>query len=451
MPRCFGELRRVHERHRLVDDRAEHTLQDREREHAAVVVGDLAFVGRPRASSARRRRGPENKPAEAFGERQERPHALRRLRRGDVDRERHEVAAQREHHLLGDRLARLVLRLGGGRAEVRRDDDVVEPEQRRLGGRLLSRTCRSRRRRGGRSRSRRPAPSSSTMPPRPALISRSPGFACASTSAFTSPIVSGVLVAWIVTKSQIGERARRSSATSCTPSWRARSALTNGSYATSRIPNAWARCATSTPTRPRPTMPSVLPCSSTPSHFERFHCPALRSALACGTLRACASSSAIVCSAAERMFDCGAFTTITPRRVASATSTLSRPMPARPTTTRSVPAASTSAVTWVALRITSAGRAGDRGEQLLGREAGLARRRRGRPRASRRARVRRGVRRREHGVPSAVEARRGADSRLTIAATSIDRRIGQIESGRRRCGGRLRRGRRRRARSDSRA
>ena len=42
-----------------------------------------------------------------------------------------------------------------------------------------------------------------------------------------------------------------------------------------------------------------------------------RSALACGTLRACASSSAIVCSAAERMFDCGAFTTITPRRVAS--------------------------------------------------------------------------------------------------------------------------------------
>ena len=50
----------------------------------------------------------------------------------------------------------------------------------------------------------------------------------------------------------------------------------------------------------------------------------------------------------------GAFTTITPRRVASATSTLSSPIPARPTTTRSVPAASTSAVTWVALRITSA-------------------------------------------------------------------------------------------------
>ena len=58
--------------------------------------------------------------------------------------------------------------------------------------------------------------------------------------------------------------------------------------------------------------------------------------------------------AADSTFDCGAFTTITPRFVADATSTLSRPMPARPTTTRSVPASSTSAVTCVALRITSA-------------------------------------------------------------------------------------------------
>ena len=39
-----------------------------------------------------------------------------------------------------------------------------------------------------------------------------------------------------------------------------------------------------------------------------------RSRSACGTLRACASSSAIVCSAADSTFDCGAFTTITPRR-----------------------------------------------------------------------------------------------------------------------------------------
>ena len=89
------------------------------------------------------------------------------------------------------------------------------------------------------------------------------------------------------------------------------------------MPNAWARCATSTPTRPRPTMPSVLSCSSTPSHRVRFHSPARRSRSACGMLRACASSSAMVCSAAESTFDCGAFTTMTPRRVAASTSTLS--------------------------------------------------------------------------------------------------------------------------------
>ena len=46
-------------------------------------------------------------------------------------------------------------------------------------------------------------------------------------------------------------------------------------------------------------------------------------------------------------------------------------MPARPTTTRSVPAASTSAVTWVALRITRRRDAGQRRAELLGRETGL--------------------------------------------------------------------------------
>ena len=44
------------------------------------------------------------------------------------------------------------------------------------------------------------------MPPRPALTSRMPGLACASTSAFTRPIVSGVFVAWMVTKSEIATR-----------------------------------------------------------------------------------------------------------------------------------------------------------------------------------------------------------------------------------------------------
>ena len=115
-------------------------------------------------------------------------------------------------------------------------------------------------------------------------------------------------------------------------------------------------------------MPSVLSWSSTPSHRERFHSPARRSRSACGMLRACASSSAMVCSAADSTFDCGAFTTMTPRRVAASTSTLSRPMPARPTTTSSSPASSTSAVTWVALRITSAAAPRTASSELLGRE-----------------------------------------------------------------------------------
>ncbi len=60
-------------------------------------------------------------------------------------------------------------------------------------------------------------------------------------------------------------------------------------------------------------MPSVLSASSTPSQRLRSHRPATSAAWACGTLRAWASSSAIVCSAAETMLLCGALTTITPR------------------------------------------------------------------------------------------------------------------------------------------
>ena len=76
-------------------------------------------------------------PAEPLGERHERLHRRARLRGREVHRERHELAAQREHDLLGDGLARLVLRLRRRRAEVRGDHDAVELEQRRLGGGLL--------------------------------------------------------------------------------------------------------------------------------------------------------------------------------------------------------------------------------------------------------------------------------------------------------------------------
>src|SRR5918996_1038135 len=120
------------------------------------------------------------------------------------------------------------------------------------------------------------------------------------------------------------------------------------------MPKALQRWATSAPTRPRPTMPRVLPYSSVPWNRRRSQPPLRRAAWAWGMLRAWARIRATVCSAAEITFDWGALTTMIPSRVAAATSTLSRPMPARPTTLRSRPASSTSASTLVADRTTRA-------------------------------------------------------------------------------------------------
>ena len=78
---------------------------------------------------------------------------------------------------------------------------------------------------------------------------------------------------------------------------------------------------------------------------------AVSDACACGMLRASASISAIVCSAAAMMFDCGALATMIPRLVAASTSTLSTPIPARPITFNRSARAMTSAVIRVADRI----------------------------------------------------------------------------------------------------
>ena len=104
--------------------------------------------------------------------------------------------------------------------------------------------------------------------------------------------------------------------------------------------------------RPKPRMPSVFSYSSTPENFERSHLPSCSDACACGMLRASASSSAIVCSAAVTTLDCGALATTIPRLVAASTSTLSTPTPARPITLQAASARSiSSAVSFVAERI----------------------------------------------------------------------------------------------------
>ena len=79
-------------------------------------------------------------------------------------------------------------------------------------------------------------------------------------------------------------RSSSSSPTRRTPSWAARAGWMYGSYAISRVPKAAMRCANSTPIRPSPTTPTVLPCTSTPVYFDRFHSPSLSAALALAVL-----------------------------------------------------------------------------------------------------------------------------------------------------------------------
>ncbi len=124
------------------------------------------------------------------------------------------------------------------------------------------------------------------------------------------PSVSRVLGRWTEMKS--------ASASTCasghirTPIRPARSSPTNGSKARTRIPNDAARWATSVPIRPRPRIPSVLPYSSTPWNDARSHTPDRSEASAAGIRLAWASSSAMVCSAAEIVLASGVLTTITP-------------------------------------------------------------------------------------------------------------------------------------------
>ena len=61
-----------------------------------------------------------------------------------------------------------------------------------------------------------------------------------------------------------------------------------------------------------------------------------------------------MCSAAEVTVDSGAFATTMPRRVAASTSALSTPTPARPITFRRSARSISSAVSFVAERITIA-------------------------------------------------------------------------------------------------
>ena len=128
----------------------------------------------------------------------------------------------------------------------------------------------------------------------------------------------------------------------------------NGSCAMSRMPKAAARRATSWPMRPRPASPSTLSRTSSPRNFFFSHLPCFIAASAAGRWRARASTNPIASSATLTLFAPGAFMTTMPRALAAVTSTLSTPVPARAMARRRGAASINAAVTFVALRTTSA-------------------------------------------------------------------------------------------------
>ena len=142
-----------------------------------------------------------------------------------------------------------------------------------------------------------------------------------------------------------------SNSTFSMPSLVAFSGVKYGSKPTTRIFNPWARLATIAPILPQPIMPSVLPVISVPIKRDFSHLPAWVEAFAAGIWRASASIIVIACSAVVTALPNGVFITTTPLRVASLISTLSTPIPARPTTRSWDAAARTSAVTLVADRM----------------------------------------------------------------------------------------------------
>ena len=119
-----------------------------------------------------------------------------------------------------------------------------------------------------------------------------------------------------------------------------------------------ARAATSRPMVPKPTMPSTLPATSTPSRALRSQRPSRTERSARGRLRLRLSRWAMLSSAVVVALASGVFSTTTPRSVARATSMLSTPMPARPTTSRLSATASTRAVIRAALRTITAAQPG---------------------------------------------------------------------------------------------
>ena len=117
----------------------EHAEQRRDAERARVALGDAARGTRPRRGrptrlGERRRRG--GRGARHSGRNGPSTSRSSAATAGTLTARRDRAARQRGDDLLGGLVAGAVGRLGGRRAEVRRDDDVGVAEQRVLGDRL---------------------------------------------------------------------------------------------------------------------------------------------------------------------------------------------------------------------------------------------------------------------------------------------------------------------------
>ena len=122
------------------------------------------------------------------------------------------------------------------------------------------------------------------MPPRATLSSMTPGFIRSMAAALIRPRVVRVIGTWTVMTSD--RSTSSSNETSSTPMFAACSGVTNGSDPITVISIARARTAIAWPILPRPTMPSVLPRSSTPVNCDRFHSPRRIDASAAAVRRA---------------------------------------------------------------------------------------------------------------------------------------------------------------------
>ena len=141
---------------------------------------------------------------------------------------------------------------------------------------------------------------------------RMPGLALASSSASISPTVSGVLATWIVTKSDPAIRlveVDQLDAHLAGPVGRHERVVGDEAHAERQRPLG-DELADAAEADDAEGLVGELDARPTCDRSQR---PAMSAAWAWGTLRAWASSRAIVCSAADSMLDCGALTTMTPR------------------------------------------------------------------------------------------------------------------------------------------